>query len=48
MTKNAVWQLVIFAVVCVSLNMFFHLHISIIGSLLLTLGLAFASRYTQS
>jgi hypothetical protein len=48
MTKNAVWQLAVFVLALIALNFFFHLHISIIGSLLLTFGLSFVTRYTQS
>lgn len=47
MSKNVIWQLVVFILTLLALNFFFHLHISIIGSLLLTLGLSFATRLTQ-
>ena len=47
MSKNVIWQLVVFILALLALNFFFHLHISIIGSLLLTLGLSFVSRLTQ-
>lgn len=33
-------QLIVFVVILVLLNMFFHLHISIIGSLIITIGLS--------
>lgn len=48
MSKTLIWQLVVFILALVTLNFFFHLHISIIGSLLLTLGLSYVSRLTQS
>ena len=48
MNKTVLWQLALFVVVLLALNFFFHLHISIIGSLLLTLGLSFVSRLFQS
>ncbi len=48
MNKSVLWQLLLFVVLLVALNFFFHLHISIIGSLLLTLGLSFVTRSTQS
>lgn len=48
MSKNVIWQLAVFVLVLIALNFFFHLHISIIGSLLLTLGLSLVTRYTQS
>ncbi len=40
MNRGYLWQLMIFVVVLILLNLFFHLHISIIGSLLLTVGLS--------
>jgi hypothetical protein len=46
-SKNAIRQLVVFVVVLLALNFFFHLHISIIGSLLLTFGLNFLFRMIQ-
>ncbi len=45
MDKTSIRHLAIFIVVLLLLNMFFHLHISIIGSLLLTIGLSFAFNY---
>ena len=48
MSKNVIWQLAVFVSALIALRFFFHLHISIIGSLLLTLGLSFVTRYTQS
>lgn len=36
-----VWQLVVFVLVLLGLNFFFRLHISIIGSLVLTVALSF-------
>jgi hypothetical protein len=36
MNKNFVLQLAVFVVLLLALNQFFHLHISMIGSLLLT------------
>lgn len=48
MSKSIVGQLVIFVVVLLALNFFFHLHISIIGSLVLTIGLWFLFRLFQS
>ncbi len=47
MNKNAIRQLVVFVLILVTLNIFFHLHISIIGSLLLTLGLNVVMRMFQ-
>jgi len=41
MNKNYFLQLVIFIVVLLALNVFFELHISILGSLALTIGLSF-------
>lgn len=47
MNKNVAWQLAVFDLALVALNFFFHLYISMIGSLLLTLGLSFVSRLAQ-
>ena len=44
MNKSVVWHLVVFVVVLIALNFFFHLHISIIGSVVLTLGFTLVSR----
>ena len=44
MGKNVIWQLTMFVIVLIALNFFFHLHISIIGSLLLTVGLNIVGR----
>jgi hypothetical protein len=40
MNKSYIWQLAVFVLVLIGLNFFFRLHISIIGSLLLTVGLS--------
>jgi hypothetical protein len=48
MNKSVRGHLVVFVIVLIALNFFFHLHISIIGSLLLTLGLNFVMRLFQS
>ncbi|TWU28072.1 hypothetical protein Pla144_13590 [Bythopirellula polymerisocia] len=48
MNKSVLTQLIFFVLVLMGLNFFFHLHISIIGSLLLTLGLSFVMRLLQS
>ena len=48
MDKNVVIHLAVFVGVLYSLNYFFHLHISVIGSLVLTLGLNFAIELFQS
>ncbi len=48
MNKNIIWQLVVFVVVLLLLNQFLHLHISIIGSLVLTIGLNLVFRMMQS
>ena len=42
MNETYLRHIVIFLVVLALLNLYFHLHISIIGSLLLTIGLSFA------
>lgn len=44
MDKNVLLHLGAFIAILLALNFFFHLHISIIGSLLLTLVLSFLSR----
>ena len=36
MNKNVLFHLVVFVALLIALNFFFHLHISIIGSLVLT------------
>ena len=41
-------QLAIFIVVLIALNFFFHLHISIIGSVVLTIGLSLLFGMFQS
>ena len=41
MKRDYLWQLAIFVLVLIGLNFFFRLHISILGSLLLTVGLSF-------
>jgi hypothetical protein len=48
MNNNVLLNLVIFIAVLLGLNYFFHLHISIIGSLILTLGLNFVFGRLQS
>lgn len=48
MDKNVILHLAIFVGLLLALNFFFHLHISIIGSLVLTLGLNFAMGMIQS
>ncbi|TWT35404.1 hypothetical protein KOR34_02950 [Posidoniimonas corsicana] len=47
MNRSLVSQLVVFVLLLVALNFFFHLHISIIGSLVLTLVLSLAMRLMQ-
>ena len=47
MDKNVILHLGVFIAILLALNFFFHLHISIIGSLALTLGLSFVSRMFQ-
>ncbi len=47
MNKNMLWQLGLFVLILVVLNMLFALHISIIGSVLLTVGLSFVFRLIQ-
>lgn len=47
MNRSLVTQLVMFVLLLVALNFFFHLHISIIGSLVLTLVLSLAMRLMQ-
>lgn len=44
MDKSVVGHLLVFIAVLLALNFFLHLHISIIGSLVLTLGLNYAFR----
>ena len=48
MSNNVVTQLAVFVLILIALNFFFHLHISIMESLLLTLGLSFVMRLMQS
>jgi hypothetical protein len=48
MNSSVAWQLALFVAVLVGLNLFFHLHISILGSLLLTVGLNLAVRLFRS
>lgn len=47
MDKNVILHLGVFITLLLALNFFFHLHISIIGSLVLTVGLSFVSRLFQ-
>ena len=42
MNRSYVWQLALFVLILIGLNFFFRLHISIIGSLVLTVVLSFA------
>ena len=46
--KNLIWQLAIFILVLVGLNFFFQAHISIIGSLVLTIVLSLVFNAIQS
>ena len=46
--KNIIWQLVVFILVLVALNFFFQMHISIIGSLLLTVILSLVFNLIQT
>ena len=48
MSKSYLWQLAVFVIVLVALNFFFHWHISIIGSLVLTVVLNLVMRMFQS
>ncbi|MEM8678079.1 MAG: hypothetical protein AAGF97_01885 [Planctomycetota bacterium] len=50
MDKNVIFNLAIFIGLLLALNFFFHLHISIVGSLVLTivLNLAFGAFRAQS
>lgn len=48
MNKSILIQLGLFVVVLIALNFFFHWHISIIGSVLLTIGLNLVIRLMQS
>ncbi len=41
MKRSYLWQLAVFVLVLIGLNFFFGLHISILGSLVLTVGLSF-------
>lgn len=41
MNRSYLWQLAVFVLILIGLNFFFRLHISIIGSLVLTLALSF-------
>ena len=47
-SKNLIWQLAIFILVLVALNFFFQVHISIIGSLLLTVILSLVFNFIQT
>ena len=47
MDKNVILHLGVFIAILLALNFFFHLHISIIGSLVLTLGLSLVSGLLQ-
>jgi hypothetical protein len=48
MTKNLLWQLGVFVLVLLALNIFLDLHISIIGSVVLTLVLSFVFNAIQN
>ena len=48
MKTNLLWQLGVFVLVLIALNAVFQLHISIIGSLLLTVLLSFVFNLIQS
>jgi uncharacterized membrane protein len=48
MSNNLIWQLGIFVLVLLGLNLFFHLHISIIGSLVLTVVLSLVFNTIQN
>ena len=47
MDKNVILHLGVFIAILLALNFFFHLHISIIGSLVLTVGLSLVSGLLQ-
>ena len=47
MDKNVLMHLGVFIAILLALNFFFHLHISILGSLVLTLALSAATRLLQ-
>ena len=46
--QNFVVELIVFVLILLALNFFFHLHISIIGSLVLTILFAFVFRRSRS
>ena len=48
MNKSVLSHLVVFVLVLVALNFFFHLHISVIGSVVLTVAFNLVSRLIQS
>jgi uncharacterized PurR-regulated membrane protein YhhQ (DUF165 family) len=48
MSRNLIWQLAIFVLVLLALNVFFQMHISIIGSLLLTIVLSLVFNFIQN
>lgn len=48
MNNKFIVELIIFVLILVALNFFFKLHISIIGSLVLTLAFAFVFRASRS
>lgn len=48
MSNSVFIQLAVFVLLLIALNIFFHLHISIIGSLVLTLGVSLVMRMMQS
>ena len=48
MRKDLIWQLGIFVLVLLILNAFFQMHISIIGSLVLTIVLSLVFNFIQN
>ena len=48
MRKDLIWQLEIFVLVLLVLNAFFQMHISIIGSLVLTIVLSLVFNFIQN
>ena len=48
MKKDLIWQLGMFVLVLLVLNAFFQMHISIIGSLVLTIVLSLAFNFIQN
>ena len=48
MMNNWLWQLAVFVLLCLALNFFFQTHISIIGSLLLTVIFSLVFNFIQT